>query len=1287
MHFQILGTLRVLDNGNEVDIGPRKQRALLAVLLLSPNRVVTTDRLLESLWSDDSLGKENALWVYISRLRGLLEPDREARDGDSILETHDHGYLLRLDDHELDSARFAELTTQGVRLVNNDPGTAVDLLTDALGLWRGELLEDFLHDEFTQIERRYLTDTRLDAFEALTDTQLATGRAGEIVTDLEAAVGEHPNRERIVHQLMLALYRSGRTVDALRAFERHRRMLSEDLGLDPSPEIRRLEEQILLHDPRLQRRPHGAVAATPGHGGTNPFKGLRSFGEDDGDVFFGRDQAVSDLVRRLDGADRLLTLVGSSGSGKSSIVRAGLIPAIRKGAIEGSDGWLLAQMVPGAHPFAELEAALLRSTLDAPSSLRDQLDDGEMGLMRAALRVLPSDSSRLLLVIDQFEELFTMVESEHVRRRFLQCFNAALDDPRGRIRIVLTLRADFYDRPLAHGDFATRMARGVVNVVPLTPNQLEAAANEPARQAGVNLQPALLATLITDVIGQPGGLPLFQYALTDLFDRRDGDELTLAGYEEMGGVRGALSTRADDLFDRLDDTQRLVARQLFLRLVSIADSDESVRRRVPARELLDLGHDSVATQSVVETFGEHRLLSFDLDAVSGDPTLEVAHEALLTEWNRLREWIDEARGDLRRHAALTASINEWREANEHPDYLLSGTRLDNYLDWSATSTLSLTFTEIDFIRQSTAVRDDHNREESNRQALQQAESKKAGRRAWILTAALGLVLVGIVGFVVFTREDPKTKVGFISIGFDNGGDIANQLDNGINAAMRDLDIEGNHLIPISDFDSEVADLLLTDPELIVIAYLEFDSPTPGAELALRNPDTTFALVADNLFDVPPNASIARYAAHEASFIVGAAAALTSTTGTVGFIGGLPIVIDPFQAGFVAGAKHADPDVEVLTHTLVAPLSTAFRTPILGERAAEEIFGLGADVIYVAAGHTGKGVHDAAARLSDELDVQLWSIGVDVDEWLTATAAVRDHILTSALKRHDSAIVEMVSAFVDGRLESGGFDLDLSNDGVGFATSGNHLSATTLEKLESIRQGIIAGDIDVPDEMFETPSVHPDPDVVIRVVYDGQTCAVDTAAVRHADVVRVNITNSTDEFFVFSLDQNLGGFVDQLTTAGVPGQSERSVFAFVGANVAVSAVCYGDSGPDRRSLITLTTAAEVVVSVVFDGESCGVDRQIEIITNQSIRFDFWNNSEERAGLGGGLVVDDVTVAVLQETPQSEWAFVGPPVFVNFLLEAGETRTLDARPREVGRWAYGCYTESRSIYGGVLDVVAG
>ena len=272
-----------------------------------------------------------------------------------------------------------------------------------------------MYDDFAQTEITRLEELRLAALEDAIEADLRRGLSGELVGELEALHRENPLRERPVGQLMLALYRSGRSADALRTFERFRRGVGEELGIDPSPELCRLEEQILLHDSRLQPRRPTAVARGTTHELVNPFKGLRPFQEDDAGDFFGRDRLVSEVVRHVAAGENLVSLVGPSGSGKSSAVRAGLIPVLRKGAIPGSDQWRFAHMLPGSDPFIELEAALLRSSIDAPDSLTEQLRADDSGLLRAALRLLPDEESRLVLVIDQFEELLTLVADQTVR--------------------------------------------------------------------------------------------------------------------------------------------------------------------------------------------------------------------------------------------------------------------------------------------------------------------------------------------------------------------------------------------------------------------------------------------------------------------------------------------------------------------------------------------------------------------------------------------------------------------------------------------------------------------------------------------------------------------------------------------------------------------------------------------------------------------------------------------------------------------------------------------------------
>ena len=248
---------------------------------------------------------------------------------------------------------------------------------------------------------------------------------------------------------------------------------------------------------------------------------------------------------------------------------------------------------------------------DGPDSLAAQLGDEDQGILRAALRVLPGDDTRLLLVIDQLEELFTLVDDRDIQRRFLDGLLVVVDDPHGRVTVVVTLRADFYDRPLLHPAFGARLGEALVNVTPLSAHELEEAASVPSAMSGVSIEPSMLGRLIGDVVDHPGVSAMFQYTLTELFERRAGDVLDEAGYDEIGGVRGAITHRGEGLFGELGPEEQEAARQLFLRLVSMSGEDTWSRRWVRAEEIISLDVDVVALQAVIDRFGSRRLLFFD----------------------------------------------------------------------------------------------------------------------------------------------------------------------------------------------------------------------------------------------------------------------------------------------------------------------------------------------------------------------------------------------------------------------------------------------------------------------------------------------------------------------------------------------------------------------------------------------------------------------------------------------------------------------------------------------------
>ena len=308
-------------------------------------------------------------------LRSALEPNRQRGDS-SVLETRGTSYRLNVDPDRFDVTRFEHEIADGRTLLATDPAAAAASLDAALNSWNGTPFEDFAYEEFAQSECRRLSDLRLHALEDRSRPTWHAACPGSWSARSSTFAISIRSRERFVSHLALALYRAGRPADALRAIDRFRRHVGEELGIDPSPQLLRLEEQILLHDDSIQpRRPAPDSGVRLKSDAINPFKGLRPFGPSDAATFFGRDALVAEILRGLGGGQRLVALVGASGSGKSSVIRAGLVPALAKGAIDGSDGWLVATMMPGAHPFAELEGALLRSTIDSPESLSELLQD------------------------------------------------------------------------------------------------------------------------------------------------------------------------------------------------------------------------------------------------------------------------------------------------------------------------------------------------------------------------------------------------------------------------------------------------------------------------------------------------------------------------------------------------------------------------------------------------------------------------------------------------------------------------------------------------------------------------------------------------------------------------------------------------------------------------------------------------------------------------------------------------------------------------------------------------
>ncbi|MET0400061.1 MAG: TIR domain-containing protein [Longimicrobiaceae bacterium] len=561
----------------------------------------------------------------------------------------------------------------------------------------------------------------------------------------------------------------GSDPEALPSFlAQHQRV---DLRRDTSPdELKRLVGALLALPPET-------VSLLPP--GTAPFRGLEYFDVEHAHLYFGRDRETAALVEKLR-ADRFLAVVGASGSGKSSLVRAGLVPALHRGRFD--DGrsrgvpWRVAVFRPGDDPFRELAFALPGLKPDLPDDrrirvvgeCRAQLVRGDGGLENSIAGLVPP-GQRTLLVVDQLEELFTHGSPPGERRRLVDSLLRAADGGGDRaVHVVATLRADFYSRCWEHPELPGRIARNQHAVRPLDRAERREAVEKPLALAGATFEPGLADRVLDEAGEEPGNLPLVEHALLQLWERRRGATLTHAAYEEIGGISGALAHHADAVFDGLDDSGRAIAEKVFLRLTTPGEGTEDTRRRAARDEVVELGADEAVAERVLGSLADARLVVTRREGESD--VVEVAHEALIREWPRLRGWIDAHRDAIRVERRLMDDAAEWERLKRDPDALLRGARLAEAEQWAAENGDDLRPREREFLAASVEARDRAAREaeerrqrelEMARRLSEAAEARavaereaaegaqRSARRTGRLAQVLALVTVAAVGIGAF----------------------------------------------------------------------------------------------------------------------------------------------------------------------------------------------------------------------------------------------------------------------------------------------------------------------------------------------------------------------------------------------------------------------------------------------------------------------------------------------------------------------------------------------------------
>jgi WD40 repeat protein len=641
------------------------------------------------------------------------------------------------------------------------PGpSSVGHLQSAAALYRGRFLEGFSlpgcsqFEEWLLLEQEHLHRQAMDALARLAEACEAQADLDRALTFAWRQLELDPWWESAHLQVMRLLARSGRRDAALAQYQACRKLLAEELGVEPSAETRELYDLLARGEPLPKRLlappPRERPARTVG---ACPFRGLAAFREADAPFFFGREQFPERLLEAVQRRP-LVVVAGSSGSGKSSVVFAGLVPRLLSGATAGD--WLVADLRPGTNPFGALAMALLPALSPGLGDVDCLVEAGKLAVALAGGDLVLSDvlepalarpsprwpsggaggteggqvhddAHRLLLIVDQFEELYTLCPEAEVRRRFVDALLAAAERS-GRRRepalvLLLTMRADFMGQALAYRPFADALQEAVSLLGPMNRDELRAAIVRPAEAQGAAFEAGLVQRILDDVADEPGNLPLLEFALTLLWERHSQGWLTHQAYDEIGGVSGALARHADQVYGSLGEPEQAAARRVFAQLVLPGEGTEDTRRRAARAEV---GEEN---WGLVQHLADKRLVVTGRDA-AGAELVEVVHESLIGGWGQLRGWIEEGRAFRTWQERLRAALHGWEAAGRDEGALLRGAPLVEAEGWLAERAGELSQTERDFVTAGADLREtDAAEREARRQRELEAARQLAAERA------------------------------------------------------------------------------------------------------------------------------------------------------------------------------------------------------------------------------------------------------------------------------------------------------------------------------------------------------------------------------------------------------------------------------------------------------------------------------------------------------------------------------------------------------------------------------
>ncbi|MGZ6315739.1 MAG: nSTAND1 domain-containing NTPase [Anaerolineales bacterium] len=554
--------------------------------------------------------------------------------------------------------------------------------------------------------------------------------------------------------------------------------------------------------------------------GVAPYKGLLFFDRADSELFFGRETLTTHLARwvtdlAMDASSRFLAIVGASGSGKSSLVRAGLAVALQRA------GWEIHILTPTLSPLKMLAANF---------TLRSARNNGQH-----------------LILVDQFEEAFTLCRDENERSTFIERLLSIARNKSARTTVVIALRADFYSHCAHYPLLREAVAAEQEYIGQMTREELRRAIEEPAKHGGWEFEPGLVEVLLDDIgadgTGQPepGALPLLSHALLATWERRRGRTLTLDGYRATGGVRGAIAETAESVFtDQLNRSQQDLARDIFLRLTELGEGTEDTRRRAALNELLRQSEEAPQLRAVLNTLAEARLITLNEDSA------EVAHEALIREWQRLQEWLAHDREGLLLHRHLTNSAHEWEARGRDAAELYRGARLAQMREWASANEERLNASERAFIEasveheQQDALEREAQRQRELKAAKELAETqsraaKQLRRRAVFLATAfvLAVALAGVAIFFGNQANQNATKAQQNAVSAQQNAAIANASAKQAESEKRLATSRELAAASLSNLNVDPERSVLLALQAVTVTYAVDKSVLPEAEDALH----------------------------------------------------------------------------------------------------------------------------------------------------------------------------------------------------------------------------------------------------------------------------------------------------------------------------------------------------------------------------------------------------------------------------------------------------------------------